>query len=136
MLPRNQPPGEFSPKLARKVDPNEVSIKVEERPRKVLALATILNCSIWVKGAKYMVPSITEDMNIMISDAKSISNMDAARSHSASPGCPAVTLCLIMLTLRVRRTVVLPAKKLVIITSRRVATFTSILGCSTDHIPA
>jgi len=136
MLPRNQPPAEFRPKLTRKVDPNDVSIKVEERPRKVLALATILSCSARVKGARYMVPSITEDINIIIRDARSISSMDAARSHSASPGCPVVTLCLIMLTLRVRRTVVLPAKKLVMIISRSVAAFTSILGCSTDRIPA
>ncbi len=130
MPPSNQPPGESTPRLTRNIDPNEARIRVEESPRKLLCLAIIRSCSVWAKGARNIVPNITADMNNMIRDARSISSIDDARIHSVSPGRPVEALNVIILTFSARRTVVLPAKKLVMIISLRVTAFTSMLGCS------
>ena len=92
--------------------------------------------SFWAKGARYMVTSITDENNSMMSDGRSIRAMDAARSHSTGPNVPARALCLMIDTLRVRRTVVLATRKLVIIINRKFAASTSILGCSTQQTPA
>lgn len=67
----------------------------------------------------YIVTSITDENNNMMSDGRSISAMDAARSHSMGPNSPAKALCLMIDTLRVRRTVVLATRKLVMIISRK-----------------
>ncbi len=61
---------------------------------------------------------------------------EAARNHSTVPKLSAAALCLTIETLRVRRTIVLATKKLVMIIRRKLAESTSILGCSKDKILA
>ncbi len=83
-----------------------------------------------------MVANITADISSMIRDGRSINAIEAARTQPTGPKSPAIALCLMICTLRVRRTVVLATRKLVIIINRKLAASASILGCCTCPIPA
>lgn len=75
-----------------------------------------------------MVTSITDENNNIMRDGRSINAMDPARTHSTGPNNSSIALCRMIETLRVKRTVVLATRKLVMIISRKLAASTSMLG--------
>jgi hypothetical protein len=129
MPPRSHDHVEDSPKLTRKVDPNEVKIRTDERPTRLLTCAIFLNFSLCVKTARYIVTRMTYDTKSITKVEKSMRGIDEIKSHSVVVG-PAAATCLIIDTSRDREIIVAPRRKLVIIVNRKFAASTSSLGCS------
>jgi len=119
MPARIQDHDEAVPRLTKNIDPKEAKISVDARATKVLTRATTLSLSDSMKGRRSIVTSIMPEAKSIIRDGISVRAIETASPHSNGPIEPDAALCLIVETLKERRIIVAPSRKLVIIISLR-----------------
>ncbi len=132
MPPRTHDNGEERPRLTRNMEPNEVGIRIDERPRSVLAIAILPSFSSNVNKPRYIVTRIIADVKSMMREENSRRAIDTISRSSTSPADPDVVLCLMIEMFEERRIMVAPTRKLVMIINRKFAASTSNLGCSNE----